>query len=70
RAKHKDDVLYIMSICATLFLPGTFMTGLYGMNFDNMPELHTEYGYFVWWAVFLMIVTTLFTFLRFVKQWI
>ncbi|RHY32994.1 hypothetical protein DYB32_002009 [Aphanomyces invadans] len=70
RAQHKDDVLYIMSICATLFLPGTFMTGVYGMNFDNMPELHTQYGYFIWWAVFLTIVSSLFTFLRFVKQWI
>ncbi|KAF0696639.1 Aste57867_12620 [Aphanomyces stellatus] len=70
RQEHKDDVLYIMTISATLFLPGTFMTGLYGMNFDNMPELHTEYGYFVWWAAFLTIVTSLFTYLRFVKKWI
>ncbi|KAF0696640.1 Aste57867_12621 [Aphanomyces stellatus] len=69
RQQHKDDVLYIMTISATLFLPGTFMTGLYGMNFDNMPELHTEYGYFVWWAVFFAILVGLFSYLKH-KQWI
>ncbi|KAG9401604.1 hypothetical protein AC1031_009464 [Aphanomyces cochlioides] len=70
RMQHKDDVLYIMTVSATLFLPGTFLTGLYGMNFDNMPELHTQYGYFVWWIVFLTIISSLFTYLRVVKKWI
>ncbi|KAG9401605.1 hypothetical protein AC1031_009465 [Aphanomyces cochlioides] len=70
RAKHRDDVLYIMSISAALFLPGTFMTGLYGMNFDNMPELHAEYGYFIWWGVFLTILVGLFTYFKFFKEWI
>lgn len=32
---------------ATFFIPCTFITGIYGMNFDNMPELHTRYGYFI-----------------------
>ncbi|KAH9080877.1 hypothetical protein Ae201684P_007963 [Aphanomyces euteiches] len=70
RAKHRDDVLYIMSISAALFLPGTFMTGLYGMNFDNMPELHAEYGYFIWWGVLLTILVGLFTYFKYFKEWI
>ena len=30
-----------------IFLPLTFLAGIYGMNFDNMPELHTRTGYFI-----------------------
>jgi magnesium transporter len=32
---------------ATFFIPCTFITGIYGMNFDNMPELHSHYGYYI-----------------------
>lgn len=37
----------ILTKFATFFIPFTFITGIYGMNFDNMPELHTRYGYFI-----------------------
>lgn len=42
-----NETIHTLTIIATLFIPLTFLTGLYGMNFDNMPELHTEYGYFI-----------------------
>ncbi|KAF0696641.1 Aste57867_12622 [Aphanomyces stellatus] len=70
RAQHQADVMYVMSVAAACFLPGTFMTGVYGMNFDNMPELHTTSGYFVWWGVLVTIATSLVLFLKFVKHWI
>ncbi|OQR82005.1 CorA Metal Ion Transporter (MIT) Family [Thraustotheca clavata] len=55
RAKAQADVQFTISVVAAIFLPATFMTGLYGMNFDNMPELHTEDD------KYLCIVTIQFT---------
>ena len=34
-----------LTIIATIMLPVTFIAGIYGMNFDHMPELHWKYGY-------------------------
>ncbi|OQR86634.1 CorA Metal Ion Transporter (MIT) Family [Achlya hypogyna] len=70
RAKAQADVSYTISVVAALFLPGTFMTGLYGMNFDNMPELHTQNGYYVWWVVFLSICTGMVSYLKYYRGWI
>ncbi|ETV94483.1 hypothetical protein H310_11803 [Aphanomyces invadans] len=70
RAQHKDDVMYAMSVVAACFLPGTFMTGIYGMNFENIPELKLEYGYYVWWAVLCVIVALLLVYLKVIKKWI
>jgi magnesium transporter len=44
----------VLTIFSAVMLPLTFIAGVYGMNFDNMPELHSRYGYFG--ALFLMIV--------------
>ncbi|KAF0696643.1 Aste57867_12624 [Aphanomyces stellatus] len=70
RAQHQADILYTVSVVAACFLPGTFMTGVYGMNFDNMPELHNDYGYFVWWGVLGVVVICLLAYLKVYKHWI
>jgi magnesium transporter len=41
-----NEVMKVLTIIATIFIPLTFIAGLYGMNFGNMPELGWEYGYF------------------------
>ena len=46
-----------LTIITTVMMPLTIITGLYGMNFDNMPELHFKYGYFV--VVFIMLAITI-----------
>jgi magnesium transporter len=40
-----NEIMRMLTIISTLFLPMTFIAGVYGMNFDNMPELHWKYGY-------------------------
>lgn len=47
-----NEVMKILAIISTIFMPLSFISGLYGMNFINMPELHWKYGYF--FALFLM----------------
>jgi magnesium transporter len=46
-----NEVMKTLTIIATIFIPLTFVAGIYGMNFENMPELSWKYGYFTVWAV-------------------
>lgn len=41
----------MLTVIATIFMPLTFIVGVYGMNFDHMPELHWRYGYYLVWAL-------------------
>jgi magnesium transporter len=70
RDKKQADVQFTISVVAALFLPATFMTGLYGMNFDNMPELQSKYGYYIWWFVLACTTISILAYLKFVKHWI
>lgn len=57
--KKSNDTLFILTILTALMIPTQFLTGVWGMNFKNMPELNTSYGYWVFWALVptLWIVT-------------
>ena len=46
-----DRVLYLLTLVTTVFIPAQFLTGLWGMNFDDMPELHFKYGYTMFWLL-------------------
>ena len=48
-----NEIMKVLTIFSAIMLPLTFIAGVYGMNFDNMPELHSTYGYF---AVLLLMV--------------
>lgn len=50
-----NQVMQVLTIIATIFIPLTFIAGIYGMNFDNMPELHWKYGYFGIWGFMIII---------------
>ena len=64
-----NEVMKTMTIITTIFVPLTFIVGVYGMNFDIMPELRSEMGSSVVWLVMLFIVILLFIFFR-VKKWL
>ena len=46
-----NEVMKVLTVISTLFIPLTFLVGVYGMNFDYMPELRWQYGYFALWTV-------------------
>jgi len=64
-----NEVMKVLTVMASIFIPLTFIAGVYGMNFDNMPELHTENGYFVVLGImFFILIFMLIYFKR--KRWI
>ena len=42
-----NEIMKVLTIFAAIFIPLTFIAGIYGMNFENMPELKWQNGYFV-----------------------
>jgi magnesium transporter len=48
-----NEIMQVLTIIATIFIPLTFIVGVYGMNFHYMPELTWKYGYFMVWVVML-----------------
>lgn len=64
-----NDVMKVLTIFSTIFIPLTFIAGVYGMNFDHIPELRYHYSYFILWGVMITIVIVmLFYFKR--KKWL
>jgi magnesium transporter len=49
-----------LTVITTIFMPLTFIAGIYGMNFENMPELNYRYGYFAAVGFMLMIGAGMF----------
>ncbi len=68
-ANRLNNVMRLLTVISTIFIPLSFIAGIYGMNFDNMPELHWHYGYFViLGGMFFAMVGMLIYFKR--KRWI
>lgn len=61
-----NEVMKLLTIISTLFIPLTFLVGVYGMNFDYIPELSWKNGYFYVWGV--MVVITILLILYFKKR--
>jgi magnesium transporter len=64
-----NEVMKVLTIVATIFIPLTFIAGIYGMNFENMPELKSEYGYPVFWGVIITLFSLMFYYFK-RKKWL
>ncbi|MEK5235884.1 magnesium/cobalt transporter CorA [Paenibacillus sp. FSL L8-0470] len=68
-ANRANEIMRVFTAITTIFMPLTVITGIYGMNFDNIPETHSEYGYY---GVIAVMVTLgcgmLFVFRK--KDWL
>ncbi len=54
-----NQIMKVLTIMATLFIPVTFLAGVYGMNFEFMPELKWPYGYLFFWVVVIVLMAVL-----------
>jgi magnesium transporter len=64
-----NGVMKVLTIIATIFIPLTFVAGIYGMNFKYMPELEWKWGYFGVWTVMLIMGICMLVFFR-KKKWL
>jgi magnesium transporter len=64
-----NQVMQLLTIISTIFIPLTFIAGIYGMNFDNIPELHWKYGYVATWIVMIVIVIIMLRYFK-RKRWL
>jgi len=63
-----NEVMKVLTIIATIFIPLSFIVGLYGMNFDYMPELKWRYGYLGVWGIIVMVVVGMLIYFK-RKKW-
>ena len=64
-----NEVMKVLTVFAAIFIPLTFIAGIYGMNFEIMPELKWRYGYLFAWGVMLTVVILLLFFFK-RKKWL
>jgi len=63
-----NEVMRVLTVIATIFIPPTFLVGVYGMNFTDMPELHWRYGYALSWVVIVAMMVGMLAFFK-RKKW-
>lgn len=64
-----NEIIRVLTIISTIFIPLSFIAGVYGMNFDYFPELRWRYGYYATWGVMVVIATTMVFYFRY-KKWL
>lgn len=68
QSRKMNEIMKTLTIISAIFIPLTFIVGVYGMNFENMPELKTENGYFiVMGAMFLLMIALIIYFKK--RRW-
>jgi magnesium transporter len=63
-----NETMKVLTVFASIFIPLTFIAGVYGMNFEYMPELKWKWGYPALWAVFIGVTVFLLKFFK-KKKW-
>lgn len=68
-SQRMNEIMKVLTVVATIFVPLTFIASLYGMNFDNIPELHSQNGYYAVLSLMGVISLVMLAFFR-RKGWI
>jgi magnesium transporter len=64
-----NDIMKVLTIFAAIFIPLTFIAGIYGTNFEYFPELKFKYSYFIFWCVMLLVAMIMLIYFR-KKKWL
>ena len=63
-----NKIMKTLTVLSAIFIPLTFIAGVYGMNFEYMPETDSEYGYFIVWGIMLILALGSVKYMRY-KKW-
>ena len=63
-----NEIMRVLTVFSVIFIPLTFIVGVYGTNFENLPELHWQHGYFIMWGVMLVATLVMLWYFR-RKKW-
>jgi magnesium transporter len=63
-----NEVMKVLTVIATIFIPLTFVAGIYGMNFEHLPEIKWRYGYLFFWGIIVAISAGMLAYFR-RKKW-
>lgn len=64
-----NEIMKVLTVFSTIFIPLTFLTGIYGMNFQDMPELKWPWSYPILWVIFISIPVILLIYFR-KRKWL
>ncbi len=64
-----NEVVKVLTLISSIFIPLTFIVGVYGMNFKYMPELSWPYGYYFSWGIMLVVIIGMLILFK-VKKWL
>jgi magnesium transporter len=64
-----NDIMKVLTIFAAIFIPLTFIAGIYGTNFEYLPELKFKYSYFIFWGVMPGVAVVMLIYLK-KKKWL
>lgn len=64
-----NETMKVLTTVATIFIPLTFIAGVYGMNFENIPELKWRYGYYIIWGIMLTVLGGMIVYFK-RKKWL
>lgn len=63
-----NEIMKILTMFSAIFIPLTFIVGVYGMNFKYMPEIEAKWGYFAIWGIIIIVASSLVAFFK-RKRW-
>ncbi|MNY25332.1 Magnesium transport protein CorA [compost metagenome] len=69
QGQRMNEIMKVLTVTSAIFIPLTFVVGVYGMNFENMPELQSKYGYFFVWG-FMILITAVLVFIFWKRGWL
>ncbi|MGI8747090.1 MAG: magnesium transporter CorA family protein [Deinococcus sp.] len=69
QSQRMNEVMRTLAAVSTVFLPLTFLAGVWGMNFDFLPELHWRYGYLFAWGSFVLTAVVLLAYFKRRRWW-
>ncbi len=64
QSNRMNEIMRVLTVISTIFMPLTFIVGIYGMNFEHMPELKWDYGYFLCLGVMAVVAVVMFLYMK------